>query len=126
MASLRIVVNSSDPTFRASTIDDWRLVICPRGFTQRAAAVSGELRRPVVGRVLARKERRKFATPMLAKAIRAAPRRCRPAINLVFPRCDQPRQMTVGARVSLFFYLCDRNRTDLFPSLNRRDKNLSK
>ena len=42
MASLRMVVNSSEPAFRASTIDNWRLVICPRGFTQRAAAVSGD------------------------------------------------------------------------------------
>jgi len=36
-------VNSSDPAFRASTTVNWRLVICPLGLTQSAAAVNGEI-----------------------------------------------------------------------------------
>jgi len=44
-----MMVNSADSIFSASTLAICWGVICPRGFTQSAAAVSGEILRPVVG-----------------------------------------------------------------------------
>src|SRR3984885_15721886 len=49
IASPRIVLNSSDVTLSKSTLTICRGVIVPRGLTQSAAAVSDEIRRPVIG-----------------------------------------------------------------------------
>jgi hypothetical protein len=49
IASWRIVVNSADAAFNASTLAICRGVIWPRGLKQSAAAVSGEILRPVIG-----------------------------------------------------------------------------
>ena len=43
IARWRIVVNSADAALSASTLTIWRAVIWPRGFTQSAAAVRGEI-----------------------------------------------------------------------------------
>jgi len=45
IASWRMMVNSADSIFSASTLAICWGVICPRGFTQSAAAVSGEILR---------------------------------------------------------------------------------
>ena len=49
IASPRIVVNSADAALSKSTLTICRDVIVPRGLTQSAAAVSDEIRRPVIG-----------------------------------------------------------------------------
>jgi hypothetical protein len=49
IASPRMVVNSADAALSKSTLTICRGVIVPRGLTQSAAAVSDEIRRPVIG-----------------------------------------------------------------------------
>src|SRR5208282_6423824 len=49
IANWRMMVNSADSIFSASTLAICWGVIWPRGFTQSAAAVSGEILRLVVG-----------------------------------------------------------------------------
>ena len=49
IARRRIAVNSADAAFSASTLATCRAVIWPRGLTQSAAAVGGEITRPVIG-----------------------------------------------------------------------------
>jgi len=47
-----MMVNSADSIFSASTLAIRWGVLCPRGFTQSAAAVSGEILRPLLNLVL--------------------------------------------------------------------------
>lgn len=49
IASPRIVANSADDALSKSTLTICRGVISPRGLTESAAAVSDEIRRPVIG-----------------------------------------------------------------------------
>src|ERR1700744_913666 len=49
IASPRMVVNSAADALSTSTLTICRGVISPRGLTQSAAAVSDEIRRPVIG-----------------------------------------------------------------------------
>jgi hypothetical protein len=49
IASWHLRVNSADLTFSESTLAICWGAICPRGFTQSAAAVSGEILRQVGG-----------------------------------------------------------------------------
>jgi hypothetical protein len=49
ISNAHIVVNSGDAALIASTLATCRALICPRGFTHRAAAVTGEICRPVIG-----------------------------------------------------------------------------